>query len=266
MRLNVLIAEPTGAPAAPPLVIVHGLFGSARNWGALAKRIAQGHVAGPRKVIAVDLRNHGDSPWDDDATYPALAADLADTIRAEIDGPADVLGHSMGGKAAMLLALTASALINRLIVADIAPVTYTGHSHSPYIDAMLGVDLSGVARRSQADAQLQAGVPDRALRAFLLQSLAVEDGKTRWKLNLPALGAHMQAILSFPPVDATWEGRALFVHGGASDYVAPEHRPAVRALFPNARLVAVKNAGHWLHADKPEAFLETVGAFLKATD
>jgi esterase len=266
MRLNTLIAEPTSAPVAPPLVIVHGLFGSARNWGALAKRIAQGHVAGPRRVIAVDLRNHGDSPWDDDATYRALAADLADTIAAQVGGPTDVLGHSMGGKAAMLLALTAPELVNRLIVADIAPVAYAGRSHSPYIDAMLGVDLSVVARRSQADAQLQAGVPDRALRAFLLQSLSVENGVARWKLNLPALATYMDDILSFPPVDGTWPGRALFIHGGASDYVAPAHRPAVKALFPNARLIAVKDAGHWLHADKPEAFLETVGAFLKATD
>jgi esterase len=266
MRLNTIIAEPAGAPVVPPLVIVHGLFGSARNWGALAKRIAQGHVAGPRRVIAVDLRNHGDSPWDDDATYPALAADLADTIAAEVGGPADVLGHSMGGKAAMLLALTVPQAVNRLIIADIAPVAYTGHSHAPYIDAMQAVDLSAITRRSQADVQLQAGVPDRALRAFLLQSLAVEGGTARWKLNLTALAAHMGDILSFPAVDATWEGRALFVHGGASDYVAAAHRPSVKARFPNTRLVAVKDAGHWLHADKPEAFLETVGAFLRATD
>jgi pimeloyl-ACP methyl ester carboxylesterase len=263
MRLNTLIAEPEGEAVGPPLVIVHGLFGSARNWSAIARRIAQGHVAGPRRVIAVDLRNHGDSGWDADAGYGALAADLAETIGGEIGAPVDLLGHSMGGKAAMLLALRAPELIARLIVADIAPVTYAGHSHLPYIRAMQAVDLSAVTRRADADAMLLAGVPDRALRGFLLQSLSVAGGPARWKLNLPALAAHMDAILGFPDVpEAAYGGPALFVHGAASDYVAPVHRPAIHALFPKARFVAVKDAGHWLHAEKPEAFLSTLGAFL----
>ena len=152
---------------APPLLIAHGLFGSARNWGAVAKRLSA-----RREVIAVDLRNHGDSPWDADHSYPALAADLAEVIAAE-GGRADVLGHSMGGKAAMTLALGDPQLVARLIVADIAPVAYA-HSQIRHVDAMRAVDLSKVARRSDCDAALAARVPEPSLRAFFTQSLVVE--------------------------------------------------------------------------------------------
>lgn len=266
MRLNVIVAEANGEPVAPPLFVVHGLFGSARNWGAICRRIAQGNLCGPRKVIAVDLRNHGDSPWDDDARYPALAGDLADTIMAEAGGAADVLGHSMGGKTAMVLALTRPELVNRLIIADVAPVPYANHEHMGYIRAMREADLSGVARRGQVEPLLREGVPSRDLRAFFLQSLAVEDGVARWKLNLPALEACMPDIIGWPDTPGVYEGKALFVYGDKSDYLTAEARPAIRAQFPHARFVAVKDAGHWLHAEKPEAFLQTVGGFLKATD
>lgn len=266
MRLNAIIAEPDGAPAAPPLFIVHGLYGSAKNWGAIAKRIAQGRVCPPRRVIAVDLRNHGDSPWGDDASYPALAADLAETIRAEAGGAADVLGHSMGGKTAMQLALTDGGLVNRLIVADIAPVAYENHAHLGYLQTMKAADLTGVNRRAAAEPLLREGVPDRALRAFLLQSLAVEEGGARWKLNLDALAAHMPDIVGWPGTEGVFERPTLFVYGDRSDYVTEAARPKIRGLFPKARFVAVKDAGHWLHAEQPEAFVQTVGAWLKATD
>lgn len=272
MRLNTIIADPKEAPAAPPLFIVHGLYGSAKNWGAIAKRLAQGVLCAPRRVIAVDLRNHGDSPWGDDARYPALAADLAETIRAEAaeagwDGPVDLMGHSMGGKTSMQLALTDGGLLNRLIVADIAPVAYENHAHLGYLQTMKNADLTGVNRRAAAEPLLREGVPDRGLRAFLLTSLAVdEDGTARWKLNLDALAAHMADIIGWPETQGEFAGKTLFVHGANSDYVTAEARPKIRALFPAARFVAVKDAGHWLHAEQPEAFLKTVGAFLKATD
>ncbi len=246
--------QPTGAP---PLVIAHGLFGSARNWGAVAKRLARG-----REVIAVDLRNHGESPHDPDASYPALAADLAELIDAE-GGRADLLGHSMGGKAAMALALIAPSRVARLVVADIAPVAY-GHSQIGYVRAMQGVALGGVARRSDADAALAATVPDPALRAFLLQSLAIGPDGARWRLDLATLADQMPEIMDFPAIDGRFEGPTLFLTGGASDYVRAEHWPEILARFPNARRETLPGVGHWLHAEAPQAFAAAVAAFLDA--
>ena len=248
-----------GAPTdAPPLVIAHGLFGSARNWGAVAKRLA-----GKREVLAVDLRNHGDSPRGADASYPALAADIAEVIDAN-GGRADLLGHSMGGKAAMTLALIAPSRIARLIVADIAPVGY-GHSQIGYVKAMQAVDLAAVARRSDCDALLAESVPEPSLRAFFLQSLAIGPEGARWKLGLDTLADQMPEIMGFPAIEGRFDGPALFLTGGASDYVGPEHWPEIRARFPAARLESLPDVGHWLHAEAPQAFAAAVEAFLDAT-
>jgi pimeloyl-ACP methyl ester carboxylesterase len=258
-----LARETFGDGGGPPLVIAHGLFGAGRNWASLAKRLAKA-----RRVVTVDMRNHGDSGWSDDAGYPAMAADLAETIAAEggaaEGGAADVLGHSMGGKAAMALALAEPARVRRLIVADIAPVAYD-HAHGDYVAAMRGVDLSRVARRSDADPMLAAAIPQPALRAFILQNLVIEGDAARWRTNLDALAAAMEDILSFPaqPPGRRFDGPALFLRGGASDYVADRHAPAIRALFPAARIETVEGAGHWLHADRPEPFLAAVETFLK---
>jgi pimeloyl-ACP methyl ester carboxylesterase len=242
----------------PPLLIAHGLFGSARNWGALARRLAEG-----RRVLVPDMRNHGASPRDARHDYPALAADLAAVIAAH-GGRMDVLGHSMGGKAAMALALLHPGAVGRLVVADIAPVAY-GHTQMPLVAAMRGLDLGGVASRAEADRRLAATVPDPAVRAFLLQSLDLKAaGGPAWRLNLDALGANMPAILGWPDLPGPYAGPALFLAGGASDYVRPEHREAIRALFPAARLARIPGAGHWLHADRPEAFAAAVAAFLDA--
>ncbi|KAB2541737.1 esterase [Salipiger aestuarii] len=244
-----------GAPTdLPPLVIVHGLFGSGRNWGVIAKRLCD-----TRQVIAVDQRNHGDSPWTDSHGYEDMAADLAEVIEAH-GGRADVLGHSMGGKAAMVLALTRPELVNRLIVADVAPVAY-GHTQMHNIDAMRGVDLSRVQRRSDAAEQLEAVLPDAGLRAFFLQSLDV--GARRWKLNLDLLATEMPKILDFPDLTgAAFDGPVLFLSGGASDYVQPEHRPRIKALFPKARFAGIPETGHWLHAEKPRDFEAAVRGWL----
>ncbi len=241
--------------AASPLVIVHGLFGSGRNWGVIARRLSDRGL-----VLAPDLRNHGDSFRSDDHSYPALAADLAALIEAE-GGAADVLGHSMGGKAAMVLALTRPDLVRRLIVADIAPVAY-GHSQMPFIEAMRAVDLDRVEKRSDASAQLAAHVEDPALQAFFTQSLDLAN--RRWKLNLDALARQMPLILGFPEIAAQFDGPTLFLSGGRSDYVRPEHRAAIRARFARARFARLPAAGHWLHADAPRDFEASVRAFLDA--
>lgn len=253
-----LAATVTGPPTSrPPLVIAHGLFGSARNWGAIAKRLGL-----HRQVIAVDMRNHGDSPRSPNQSYAAMAGDLAETI-AEHGGRADMLGHSMGGKAAMVLALTDPGRINRLIVADMAPVAYA-HSQMPYVRAMQAVDLAAVTRRSHGDAALAARVPEPGLRAFLLQSLAIDAGRPRWKLDLDTLADQMPAIMGFPEIEARFPGPTLFLIGAASDYVRPAHWERIRAFFPAAERHEIPGAGHWLHAEAPGPFVQAVSTFLDA--
>lgn len=232
----------------PNLLIAHGLFGSARNWGVIAKRLSA-----DRQVIVVDMRNHGLSPWFDTQSYSDMAGDLADVI----DGPVDVLGHSMGGKASMVLALENPHKINKLIVADIAPVAYS-HTQMGPLDAMRGVDMDAVNNRADAKAQLvglDPGVDD-----FLLQSIDIKE--KRWKLNLDVLAAEMPKIVGFPSVQGTFDGPTLFLSGATSDYVKSDYRPAIKELFPAAKFAKIPGAGHWLHAEKPREFEASVSAFL----
>jgi len=239
--LNVLTH---GDPANPVLLIAHGLFGSARNWNVIAKRLSDQYF-----VICPDMRNHGDSPWFETHSYFDLADDLAKLLK----GPSLVVGHSMGGKAAMVLALKYPHLIKRLIVADIAPVGYR-HSQVKHIEAMQGVDLNRVVKRSDAGDSL-----DPEVRDFLLQSL---DIKTKsWKLNLDVLAAEMPKIIGFPDVSGTYEGPSLFLSGADSDYVKQEYRNDIKALFPAAQFAKIPGAGHWLHAQKPREFEAALRVF-----
>ena len=242
----------------PPLLIAHGLFGSARNFHTIA-----GKLAARRRVIAVDMRNHGGAPWGE-AGYAEMAADLADAVERLAGGRARVLGHSMGGKAAMGLALSRPELVAALIVADIAPLDYR-HSHSDAIRAMRSVDLERVRRRSDAEPVLAEAVPEKPMRLFLLQNLVIEDGRARWRINLEGLDEGMDRLTGWPgdwPEDS-YDGPALFLHGGASDYVPPESHPRIRALFPEAEIEALEGAGHFLHAEKPDAFVEAVDRWLR---
>ena len=237
----------------PSLIIAHGLFGSGRNWGVIAKRLAD-----TRRVITVDMRNHGSSPWDDDHSYAALGADLGEVIA--LAGECDLIGHSMGGKAAMIAALN-GAPIRRLVVADIAPVAY-GHTQAGMIDAMEGLDLVAISNRAEADAALADQIDDPSVRAFLLQSLDIPNKS--WKLNLRALRDQMPAIIGFPPVTTTFPNPTLFLSGALSDYVLPEARPTIKSLFPKARFAKIPGAGHWVHAEKPREFEAAVRVFLDA--
>lgn len=242
---------------APTLVIAHGLYGSGRNWGVIARRLAD-----RRQVVAVDMRNHGESPRFQTQGYPEMAADLAEVIET-LGGPVDLLGHSMGGKSAMQLALTRPDLIRRLIVADIAPVAYS-HDQTRNARAMAGLDLSRISTRAEADAALAQDIDDPALRAFFLQSLDLRDRPPRWKLNLDVLEAEMPKIVGWPGTQGQFPNPALFLTGASSSYVRPEHRETIRALFPKARFAKIADAGHWLHAEKPREFEETVRVFLEA--
>lgn len=244
-----------GDAANPLVLIVHGLFGSGRNWGVIARRLAEQY-----HVVTPDMRNHGDSPWTKTHSYTDLAADLGRTID-RFGGRAHVIGHSMGGKASMALALTQPDKVASLLVADIAPVSY-GHSQQQFIDAMRAVDLAAVVKRSDAVEQLARSVSDPALQSFFTQSLDVKG--RRWKYNLDTLEAEMPKILSFPALDAAFTGPTLFLSGGKSDYVRPEHRDTIRRHFPKARFAKMPQAGHWLHADDPRGFEASVRAFLSA--
>ena len=244
-----------GDAPGTPLLIAHGLYGSGRNWGVIAKRLSD-----TRRVITVDMRNHGFSFWNDDNSYPALAGDLAQVID-HVGSPMDVVGHSMGGKASMVLALTRPDAVRRLVVGDIAPVGYS-HSQMQFITAMRSVDLSAVTRRSDANAQLADAGVDAALTSFLTQSLDVAE--RRWRLNLDALANNMAKILHFPAMTSTHTGPTLFLSGATSDYVDRSYRPVIQTLFPRARFAKVPGAGHWLHADNPRAFEANVRAYLDA--
>ncbi len=245
--------------AGRPVVILHGLFGSARNWSTVARSLGR-----TRHAIALDLRNHGESPWAADMSYRAMAADVRDVIAPL--GRCAVIGHSMGGKVAMALALLYPGLVERLVVVDIAPVAYGPRRHADYIEAMRAADL-GVVRRAQVGAQLRDGIPDDDLRAFLLQNLVRDtQGGMRWRLNLDVLAEHMGEIMGWPAelAEARYDGPTLFVTGAESDYVRPEHHAAIRTLFPRVRIVAIAEAGHWLHAQQSQRFVAEVEAFLNS--
>ncbi len=253
MMLNMIV---TGTDTEqPPVLLAHGLFGSGKNLGGLARRLAE-----TRRVISVEMRNHGDSFHDPDHSYPALAGDLAQVIAAN-GGQADVLGHSMGGKSAMMLALTRPELVRKLVVMDIAPYAY-GHTQTALIDAMEGMDLTGLRLRSEADARLAAAIDEPGVRAFLLQSLDLKSDPPRWKYNLTALRDQMPLLIGWPDAPkATYDGPALFLAGAESDYCREPQLEAIRAYFPQAKMRYFAGAGHWLHADRPAEVAEAVAAF-----
>ena len=240
----------------PPLVIAHGLFGSGRNWGAIARMLAT-----MRDVVAVDMRNHGGSFRAASQSYADMAGDLAEVVASL--GTSDLLGHSMGGKAAMQVALTQGHVLRKLVVADIAPVAYT-HDQTRHIAAMRGLDLTALTSRAEADAQLALQVDDPALRAFFLQSLDLKSTPPAWRLNLDVLEAAMPQIIGWPDTKGQFDGPTLFLTGSQSTYVQAKDREPIRTLFPHARFAKLIGAGHWLHAEKPKAFAQTVAQFLDA--
>jgi pimeloyl-ACP methyl ester carboxylesterase len=247
----------TEAGSGPPIVILHGLFGSARNWQSIARRLSAAY-----RVLAVDLRNHGASPWAGSMNYPEMAADVAAFIvERSLDTPT-VIGHSMGGKVAMMLALTEQALIDRLVVVDIAPVAYRHDRFAALVQVLARFDPSRLRRRGDADAALAGAIPDIPTRQFLLQNLVERDGRLAWRMNLAAIEANLPEIASFPEASAAFPGPTLFIHGERSDYVRPEHEETIRRLFPSAELAEIAGAGHWVHAEQPERFTAAVGAFL----
>jgi esterase len=250
MRLNCIESGD-----GPPVVLLHGLFGAARNFGTVQRALIPLF-----RVIAMDARNHGASPHAAAMRYATLAADVLETLDALAIERAAVIGHSMGGKTAMTLAIAAPQRVGRLLVADIAPVPYQ-HGNNSVADAMRASPLHPGLTRPEAEAALTQAVPDSAVRTFLIQNLQLGP-LPHWRIGLEEIAAAIPDLEGWEAPPGTYTGPTLFVSGARSDYVRPEHRPVIRALFPAARFVTVKNAGHWLHADNPAGFLSVVEAFL----
>ena len=256
----VLDLEYSETGSGTPLMIMHGLFGWKRNWSSIGKRLGK-----QTRVFTLDMRNHGLSPWHDDMTYGDMADDLQQFIdHHDLKTPV-LLGHSMGGKAAMTLALRQPGLTRGIIVADIAPVRYS-HDYDDHIGIMQGIDLKTVTSRQQVDEILSRSFDDAGLRAFLLQNLDRDEAGFRWRINLSSIKNHMQDILDFPEFsgDVRYDGPALFLKGETSDYINKDNEHTIRKLFPKARIETVKNAGHWVQAEQPEAVIHHVQEFLQS--
>ncbi len=241
------------------LIILPGLLGSAANWQSIAKRLGQN-----RAVYTLDMRNHGQSPWSDTMDYDSMASDVIEFIES-LDHPRiSLLGHSMGGKVAMRLALSEPEYIDSLIIADIAPVAYE-HDFNELIEPMLALDLPSFKSRADADAALQASVADAHIRAFLLHNLTFDKpgGVYIWRPNLAVLLENMPAITGFPVYDTDiFERPSLFIYGANSNYVTLASQKTILQYFPQTLFAKLNNAGHWLHAEQPQAFIKSCEAFL----
>ncbi|HEY1661481.1 MAG TPA: alpha/beta fold hydrolase [Verrucomicrobiae bacterium] len=244
-----------------PLIILHGLFGSSDNWMSIAPKLAsQSHI------FTLDLRNHGQSPHSDEMTYALMARDVVEFLDSQKLESAMVLGHSMGGKVAMRLALDFPERVRRLIVADMATRAYEPE-YEGYFQGMLALDFQKLRSRREMEEALEPAVPNLIVRRFLLKNLAHDpDDSYRWKINLRGIHKNYphicEAITSTKPFDKP----ALFLYGGKSNYVSDKDKPVIRALFPQAQFELIPQAGHWMHADAPEEFVGRVGSFLSADD
>lgn len=239
----------------PPIVLLHGLFGSNENLGGIARTLAESYT-----VHALDLRNHGQSPHADAMDHATMAGDVVDTMRG-LDLPrATMLGHSLGGKIAMELALGDPDKVERLIVLDIAPVAH-GHQHDDELEAMQSLDLAAIHARKDADDAMADRLPNPAIRQFLLKNLTRTGDRYRWRIPLGAI-AREYADIAAAPATGHYEGPALFIRGGASGYVPDDAMPAIHGRFPSARIETIAGAAHWLHVESPEAVMRLVRGFL----
>ncbi len=252
MKLHCKQYSASGAP----LLILHGLYGNQGNWSAHARQLAE-HYA----VYACDARNHGQSPWADSMLLEELAADVAETMSGLGLDSAHLLGHSMGGKTAMLLALRQAERVRSLAVVDIAPGAYA-KSNDAVLHALVAVDLTGLRSRADADRQLAERIDSKAMREFLLANLQRSpEGVFQWRINLPVIQRYFDTLTGWPATEQSYDGPTLFIRGERSDYILPEHHASMSRFFPRATLKTVANAGHWVHAEKVEAVQRLVCNF-----
>lgn len=240
-----------------PLIIIHGLFGSAANFRGLAKIYAEDF-----NVYCIDLRNHGSSPHCDEITYSLMAADVEEFLNDQGIDSAHILGHSMGGKTAMQMALNHPEKIDKLVLGDIAPVLYP-HHHKTIFEGLVTLRLDEIGSRGEADKLLAEYVKEAGVRAFLLTNLKRgDDGNFEWRINLPALISEYDNIAAAPE-GVSYDGETLFIRGANSDYIADEYVPETLEIFPNARIETIDDCGHWLHSEKPKEFSEILLNFLR---
>ncbi|MGA4668554.1 alpha/beta fold hydrolase [Propionibacteriaceae bacterium Y1923] len=248
------------------VVFLHGLFGQGKNFGAVAKALVTRHP--DLRCALVDLPNHGNSPWTERIDYQDMADEVAGFIRDWAGGePVALVGHSMGGRTAMQVALRHPELVERLVVADVSPVA--GHSEdgqfAELIAGLRTLDLTALESRAEADRLASGPIPHPTVRRFLLTNLRHGEEGWRWAVNLDLVEAQLAQVGSWPdPGPVSYPGKVLWIAGQQSDYVRPESEPAMRAYFPATRLVTIKNAGHWVHSQQPEVFTGLVEAFLSA--
>lgn len=257
------------AGGAGRLVFLHGLFGRGKNFMRIAKAMSTTHTS-----LLVDLPNHGASPWTETFDYLDMADCVAANLRADFarHGAVDLVGHSMGGKVAMLVALRHPDLVASLVVVDMSPVRAEGSEDFPHLlGALAGLDLSTLQSRTQADELLKPEIPALATRGFLLQNLRAVTGPDghrgfAWQPNLRLLHDSLSTIAGFPdPHAPAFGGPVLWVAGERSSYVLPEYEPRMRELFPHTTKITIKGSGHWVHAEKPEAFVSALQAFFTRT-
>jgi len=244
--------------AGPPVMILHGLFGSSDNWHSISTKLGAQY-----KVFAVDLRNHGQSPRSDEISYGAMAADLGELINDQSVDRISIIGHSLGGKVAMQFALSWPEQVEKLVVVDMAPRSYPPH-HDYIFKALLTLDLASFKTRQEIDRAIAAQIPQATVRQFLLKSLQRDQsGAFYWRINLPALYNHYAGLSAALPTNKTCNRPALFLKGEKSDYIRSEDEPMIRELFPQAEIRMLPGAGHWLHADVPESFFRNVQEFIR---
>lgn len=249
--------------AGPPMLILHGLYGSGRNWSRHVRWLAE-----QWRVITPDLRNHGRSPHAEPMDYPAMAEDVLRLMDTADCAQAVLLGHSMGGKVAMNLALRWPERVRALVAVDIAPVDYGNGDgeHARILAAMAAIDPGQVKQRSEVDAALQQAVDSAMVRQFLLTNLERAGQGWRWRIPVQRLQAALPALAAFPAVQGHYDGPALFLRGALSAYQDDRHAAEVRRLFPQAELAEIADAGHWLHVEQPAAFAESLRQWLARLD
>lgn len=236
-----------------PVIILHGLFGTLDNWQTIAKQLAKNYT-----VYIVDQRNHGRSPHDDEFSYPIMAEDLQVFMESKWIYKAHIIGHSMGGKTAMEFALNYPDMVDKLVIVDIAPKAYEG-GHQIIFDALFSVDLTALTNRKEADEVLAQKIEDYGVRQFLLKNLSrTKEGAYQWKMNLPVIYKHYQAILASISVEATFDKETLFIKGEKSNYIQEVDKETIERYFPKASIRMVEGSGHWVHAEKPKELLDLV--------
>jgi len=239
-----------------PLIILHGLFGSSDNWISIARKLGES-----RKVFILDQRNHGDSPHSNEFNYQVMANDLKEFIEDHSIENFDLIGHSLGGKTAMLFATQNPSLVNKLIIVDIAPKLYSVH-HDTIIEGLKAIDLTSLKSRNEADATLAEYVPLIGVRQFLLKNLKRTPLGFGWKINLEVIQNEIEEVGKGLPPAAHFDKPTLFIRGGMSNYILDDDMGIINTHFPKARLATVKSASHWVHAEKPIDFLLETNSFL----